>query len=163
MNRWPDDLPNPQADSLEYFGADTVNATDVLFGPTRTRLARRHAMDGYTFAVWFTAEQAEAFESWHADVVAFDDGEFYAPWIGHGIVVAFQDEYEMKPLGRGWQLAGLLVGLRIDPTLCDDHIGDVFGLLRDPLDVDDAYKDDGASTDIYRDDFPLSLIASEPC
>lgn len=164
MMRWPDTLPNPQADSLQYMGAEFSDITDVLNGPARVRLARRHASGSYQFATWFTANECEAFENWYNEVIALHDGEFYAPWIGGGAVLAFANEYDLKPLGRGWQLGALVVTLYVDTTICDDHINAIFGgILRDPLSVADIFKDDGLSGNSYRDDYPLSLIASEPC
>jgi hypothetical protein len=162
--RWPDTLPAPQADSMQYNGAAFVNVIDVLSGPTRTRLARRNAGANYELAIWMTASQTAQFETWYNDVVANHNGEWYAPWIGGGVVLAFVNEYDLAPQGRGWALSGVLVQTRIDATLCDDHLSAIFGgILRDPGNVADAYKADLTSTTIYRDDYPLSLIASEAC
>jgi hypothetical protein len=162
--RWPATLPGPQADTLQTQGADTLDIIDVLTGPARTRLKRRNAGNRYQFAVWMTAAQTEAFEAWYSDAIKTHNGEMYLPWIGHGEVVAFVNEYDLRPLGRGWQLGALVAQLRNDPTLCDDHISAIFGgILRDPGNVADNYLSDLASANIFRDDFPLSLIAKEGC
>jgi hypothetical protein len=162
--RWPDTLPAPQADTMEYDGANYLDIIDVLSGPTRTRLARRNIGGSFQLAVWMTAAQTAAFENWYNDVIEHHDGELYAPWIGHGAVLAFVNEYDLKPQGYGWQLGAVLVQLRVDATLCDEHINLIFGgILRDPGNVADIFKADLTSSNIYRDDYPLSLIASEGC
>ena len=162
--RWPDTLPAPQADSMQYDAGATLDVLDVLSGPTRTRLARRHAGAQYQIAIWFSGPQAEAFEAWYNEAVRNDNGEFYAPWIGHGAILAFVNEYDLKPKGRGWELGAVLLQLRTDTALCDDHINAMFGgILRDPFNVADVYLCDLSSANIYRDDYPLSLIAAEGC
>jgi hypothetical protein len=162
--RWPDTLPAPQADSLKYDGGNTLDVIDVLSGPARARLARRNAGGNVEFAVWMTAEQTEAFEVWYADTIKNHDGELYAPWFGHGVVLAFVNEYDLKPQGRGWQLGAVLVELYVDPSLCDEHLSAIFGgVLRDPGNVADIFKADLTSVNIYRDDYSLDLIASEVC
>ena len=90
--------------------------------------------------MWFSADEAEDFEDWYNQVVALHDGEWYAPWIGDGRVLAFIDEYEMIPLGTGWSLSAVVTQTRIDMTLCDEHISEVFGAV---------YRDDGVSPDLY--------------
>lgn len=162
--RWPDTLPAPQADSMQYDGANFLDVIDVLSGPSRTRLQRRNAGGNVQVAIWMKAAQAAAFEAWYDDVIRAHNGEWYAPWIGHGVVLAFVNEYDMKPQGRGWELSALLTQLRVDATLCDAHLSEIFGgILRDPGNVADSYKADLTSLNIYRDDYPLSLIASEGC
>lgn len=162
--RWPDTLPWPQADSLKYDGGNSLDVIDVLSGPARTRLARRNAGGQVEFAVWLTAAQTEFFESWYADTINNHDGELYAPWYGHGVVLAFVNEYDLKPFGRGWQLGAVLAELYVDSSLCDAHLVAIFGgLLRDPGNVADSYKADLSSGAIYRDEYPLTLIASEGC
>lgn len=162
--RWIDTLPAPQADSMEYDAGQAFDVTDVLVGPSRTRLKRRNIGASYQFVVWMNEDDTESFEHWYDDVVATHDGEWYAPWIGHGVVLAFQNEYDLRPLGRGWQLSARVVEIRIDATLCDDHLSTIFGgVLRDDGVSSDSFLCDTTSTVIYRDDYSLDLIASEPC
>jgi hypothetical protein len=162
--RWPDTLPAPQADTMQYDGANTLDVIDVLSGPARTRLARRNAGMQYQLAVWMSAAQTAAFETWYNAVIADHNGEWYAPWIGHGAVLAFVNEYDLKPQGYGWQLGAVLMQLRTDASLCDEHLSEIFGgILRDPLNVTDIFKADLTSINIYRDNYPLTLIASEVC
>lgn len=163
--RWPDTLPMPQADAISIEGPQFHELIDVLTGPTRTRLAQRNVGGGHQFEVWLTAAQAEAFESWYSQVVKLHNGEWYAPWIGQSRVVAFADEYELRPLGRGWRLQGLAVQTRIDESLCDAHLTEVFGgVLRDEMPFSaNIVKASLSATDIVKDDYPLYLIKSEPC
>jgi hypothetical protein len=162
--RYPDTLPAPQADSMSYDAANALDVIDVLTGPTRTRLARRNAGGTYQLEIWFTAQEAEAFEQWYASVIKNHDGEWYAPWIGHGVVLAFVNEYDMKPQGRGWQLGAVLAHLRVDESLCDEHLLETFGaILHDTGDAPDIVECDLDSANIIADDYPLELIASEVC
>jgi hypothetical protein len=164
MLRWPANLPMPQTNTMAIDGPDYSALINVLAGPTRVRLARRHVAGTWQFQIWLTAAETEQFEAWYGDVVAQHDGEWYAPWIGHGIVLAFADEYELRPLGIGWALSAMTVQTRIDPSICEGHINEIFGgILRDELTATDVYKSDLSSSTIYRDDYPLALIASEPC
>jgi hypothetical protein len=162
--RWPETLPKPQVNSLRATAALRTMSIDVLAGPTRERLTRRNAGGSHEFQVWMTANETEAFEAWYNQVIAAHDGEWYAPWVGHGVVLAFADEYELRPLGIGWALSALAVQTRVDPSICEGHINEIFGgILRDELTATDVYKSDLSSSTIYRDDYPLALIASEPC
>lgn len=162
--RWPETLPMPQVNSLREARALRTMSIDVLAGPTRVRLTRRHAGGSHEFQTWFTASETEAFEAWYNQVIALHDGEWYAPWIGHGIVLAFADEYELRPLGTGWALSALALQTRIDPSICDEHISEIFGgILRDELTATNIFKASLISGDRYRDDYPLALIAAEPC
>ena len=156
---WPNVLPYPQLDTLGVQPPNYTDPIDVLSGPTRQRLARRHARPTYTFEIWFNADQAEFFEAWYWGVTITNGGELYLPWIGGGMVVAFPDEYQMTPLGKGWHLSALVVGLYLDPTICDAHIGLLQGLLKDTgPPVADVVIDDGAAVDIIKDDFPLDAL-----
>jgi hypothetical protein len=162
--RWLETLPMPQVNSLRDSAPLRTMSIDVLAGPTRERLTRRHAGGSHEFQTWFTASQAEAFEAWYNQVIALHDGEWYAPWIGHGIVLAFADEYELAPLGLGWALSAMAIQTRVDPSICEEHISAIFGgILRDELTATNVFKSDLSSSAIYRDDYPLKLIAAEPC
>ena len=156
---WPNVLPYPQTESQAIDPAAYCDPVDVLQGPTRVRLARRHALPSFEFEIFFTADQAQYFEAWYWGVTITNAGELYLPWIGGGRVVAFADEYTMVPLGLGWHLQALVVQLYVDASLCDAHIGAVQGLVKDtgpPL--VDSMKDDGAAVNIIRDDFPLDEL-----
>ena len=163
--RWPDTLPLPQADTIQIGGPTYIRIVDVLTGPTRSRLDHRNATGTWEFTVWLTANEAALFEDWYNLVVALHDGEWYAPWIGHAAVVAFADEYEERPLGTGWRVSGMVVQTRTDQSICDEHINLIFGgLIRDEMPFPaDVFEADLTSTNIYQDDYPLSLIAAEPC
>lgn len=159
---WPATLPQPQVDSQVVNAPAACDAIDVLSGPTRVRLARRHSGATFEFQLWMNADETDAFETWYGAAVANGNGEMFLPWIGGGRVVAFADEYQLQPLGMGWALQAVVVQLRVDSTLCDAEIAQTFPLLRDPWPlVSDQIIDDGASDIIEKDDFPLSTL--EPC
>ena len=155
---WPNVLPYPQVESQTVEPPAYADLIDVLSGPTRARLARRNAAPSFEFQLFFSADQAEYFESWYQGV-AEAGGEMYLPWIGGARVVVFVDEYQLTPQGLGWALQGLVTQTRIDPTICDAHIGAEFGLLRDSAwTLPDNVIDDGAAAAIIADDFDLALF-----
>jgi hypothetical protein len=162
--RWPETLPYAQADSMGYGGPSYAEIIDVLNGPTRTRLVSRHATPTFEFEAWFSAEEAEEFEAWYNIVVAYHDGNWYAPWIGGARVLAFADEYQIVPLGTGWRVSGLLVQTGIDESLCDEHAIEVYGgALRDELFAVDTVHDELGAGPAYRDDYDPELILWEEC
>jgi len=162
--RWPDTLPEPQADSMLDGGPQYTDTIDVLLGPTRNRLTKRNSYGTHEFEVWLSALETALFENWYNQVVALHNGEWYAPWVGNGAVLAFVDEYVLIPMGDGWRLQGVVVQTRTDQTLCDDHLSEVFGdVYRDDLVSPDIYISDLSSSEIYINNFPLDLIAQEPC
>jgi hypothetical protein len=162
--RWPEELPAPQVESLRTVCAPYSEPIDVLMGPTRTRLRARNAQPTYEFEVWMSADDTQFFEEWYQTVVEEHDGEMYLPWIGGGKVVAFADEYQQSPIGKGWRLSAMVVVTRIDETLCYEHISEVFGdIYRDDGESPDLYFPVDGATEIYFPDYPLSLVYEEPC
>jgi hypothetical protein len=159
---WPASLPLPQLESELNHSRTAIDAIDVLTGPTRARLARRHAPPSFEFQCWMTPTQAQSFENWYQDAILNGNGELFLPWLGGGRVVVFADEYVWAPMGIGWILQALVVQTRIDPTLCDAEIAATFDTLRDPgAPTSDVIQDDGAAADIVKDDFDISTFA--PC
>jgi hypothetical protein len=161
---WPASLPNPQAPSMVISGPPRTEVSNVLKGPTRVRVAARVAPAEYSFSVYFTPQQMKDFELWYRDVVRNADGEFYARWIGGSRVVAFIAPYQYSALGIGYVMSGQLVRTRIDPSACDAFIAAIFGAIYiDDGKAADIYQADLAATDIYVDQFPLSLIVANEC
>ena len=137
---------------------------DVLSGPSRLYVKARTAPAAWSFTVWLTREQMEAFEGWYRTVLAEHEGEFYARWIGGSRVVAFASPYEYRALGRGWSVSATVVRTRIDPSACDAYINAAFGnILRDDGVTADVLLADLTSTNIWRDDYSLELIADNEC
>lgn len=161
---WPASLPNPQASSMTVSGPGRAQVFETLTGPTRLRVVARTAPPSYTFSCFLTQEQMQAFEAWYVDVLNNHDGEFYARWIGGSRVVAFSQGYQYEALGSGYVLSGHLVRTRIDTSACDAFINSVFGAIyRDDGKAPDTYRADLAASDVYKDDYPLSLIAANEC
>ena len=161
---WPSTLPLPQETTVAVAGPTRAQFSDVLTGPTRARLVARTAPPEFFFSVFLTPQQMQIFEGWYLAAVRDSDGEFYARWIGGARVVAFVAPYSYEALGRGYVLTGHVVRTRIDPTVCDEFIGDVFGAIyRDDGVAPDIYRADLAAADIYADSFDLSLIAGNEC
>lgn len=161
---WPAGLPYPQAEGFTQSGPPRAEPIDVMAGPTRLSLAARTAPMNWSFSIWLTQEQQQQFEQWYRNAVETNNGEFYAPWIGRGRVIAFAQAYEYSALGKGWVLSGRVIRTRIDPTICEAHINAVFGAIyRDDGVAPDIYQADITAADIYKDDYPLSLIAANEC
>ena len=161
---WPSTLPNPQADSMRIVGPGRVAITNVLGGPTRLRVHARTASMLYSFRCFFTRAQMQAFEDWYRICARDHDGEFYAQWIGGSRIVAFTEPYRYTPLGAGWALDGRVIRTRIDPSICDAYIDEVFGgILWDDGIAIDIVEADLTATDIVEDDYPLSMIERYEC
>jgi hypothetical protein len=156
---WPATLPLPQVQSQVVDGASRTDAIDLLTGPTRVRLARRHAGETFEFELWLSGDECVAFEHWYAAAVVAG-GEIVLPWVGGGRVLAFVDEYQLKPQGLGWILNGAAVELRTDQTLCDTELNAMgYNVLRDPgPPTVDVIQDDGAAADAWQDNYDISLF-----
>lgn len=160
---WPDTLPI-NVGGFTVNGPTRVEVADVLSGVTRLAVKSRTAPMTWSFSVNLTPAKFEIFEEFYRDCVETHDGEFYAPWIGGDRIVALVSNYQLSPLGRGWLLQASAVRTRIDHTICDSIINDVFGnIYRANLTGPDIYTADLAAVDIYKDDFALSLIADNEC
>lgn len=161
---WPASLPDPQAEGFTVIGPPRVEVADVLYGVTRLAVKARTAPMSWQFTVWFTRAQMQTFEGWYRNVVENYDGEFYAPWIGGHRVVAFNTIYQYAPLGSGYVLSATAIRTRIDHTVCDGLLTEVFGAVyRADLAAVDIYEADLTSADLYQDDFDLDLIADNEC
>lgn len=138
--------------------------TPVMFSTTRLAVRARTAPPSWSFTVWLSAEQMQAFETWYRDIVEHHEGEFYAPWIGQDRVVAFGNAYQLLPLGKGWALNASVFRTRIDHTICEGIITAVFGnLYQAVITAADIYQADLAAADVYQSTFALSLIAANEC
>jgi hypothetical protein len=163
-DEWPDTLPKSQMPTESYQDSATFDEIDVLQGPSRRRRRKRIGRSAWTFEVWFTAAQAQAFDAWYTTIVQNYGGRFVIPWMSRSRIVAFADPYELRALGTGWRLAGTVVAVGSDPARCEAHINAVFGnILRDPLNTADIFQTDLGSSNFWIDDFPLDLIATEVC
>jgi hypothetical protein len=163
-DEWPDTLPKSQMPSEAYQDAATFDELDVLHGPSRRRRRKRVGRAAWSFQVWVTAAQAQAFDAWYTTIVRNYGGRFVIPWMARSRIVAFAEPYELAALGTGWRLTGTVVRVGVDAARCEAHINAVFGnILRDPLDTTEIFLTDLASANIWRDDFALEVIAAEVC
>lgn len=161
---WPEGLPDPQAASMGANSPARAEHFHVLSGPVRARVVARTAPMTFDFSCWLTQPQMRAFEDWYRIVALDHDGEFYARWVGGSRIVAFLAPYRFEALGAGYVLSGELVRTRIDHTVCDAYIGNVFGrIYRDDGDAVDVYRATLSAVDIYRDQFDVWLVAENEC
>jgi len=154
----------PQADGFAINGPPRVQVADVLVGVTRLAIKARTAPMSWDFQVLFTPAEMELFEGWYREVIETADGEFYAHWIGGGRIVALANSYTLTPVGSGWLLGATALRTRIDHTICDDAISEVFtAIYRADLSAEDIYTADLSAEDIYIGDWDLQLIADNEC
>ena len=161
---WPATLPARQGESVTMLAPVRASLHDVLSGPTRLMLTARTAPAEWTFTLFLSQAQMQAFEAFYQAAVAANDGEFYASWIGGARVVAFAEPYQYAALGGGWALSARAIRTRIDPSICDAILNAQFGaILRDDGASANFVRDDGVAADFIRDDFPLADIAAHEC